>query len=92
MDFIPGQCLLSHVEVLANFSPDTIASAIGYGLRSTKLSERFPNLKSPLVRDLNLIRVILRNGWNEDRWSEEARPRRNIWNAGLKLVEDVFKE
>ena len=45
------------------YFPDVLASAVGYGLRSTRFSERFPNLKRLLVRDrdLNLKEVILRN-------------------------------
>lgn len=35
---------------------------------------------------------MLRNGWNEDRWSEEARSRQEVWKVEWKLVEDVFKE
>lgn len=36
--------------------------------------------------------MILRNGWNEDRWDEESRVRQGIWDAEWKLVEEVFKE
>lgn len=93
-DFIPGLCSFSHVEILANVSPDALSSAKDYGLRSTNFFERFSNLKRLFVRDrhLNLTGSILRNGWNEDRWSEEARSRQEVWKAEWKLVEDVFKE
>jgi hypothetical protein len=30
MDFIPDQCLFNHVEIIANPSPDKLASAIGH--------------------------------------------------------------
>ena len=34
--------------------------------------------------------TILRNGWNEDRWNEESRLRQDSWDAGWKLVQEVF--
>jgi len=93
-DFIPGLCSFSHVEIVANVSPNALSNTKDYGLRSTNFFERFPNLKRLLVREryLNLAESILRNGWDEDRWSEEARSRLDIWKAEWKLVEDVFKE
>ncbi|KAH8650360.1 hypothetical protein BGZ60DRAFT_421838 [Tricladium varicosporioides] len=93
-DFVPGQCLFNHVEIQVNVSPDTLASTVDYGLRSTRFSERFPNLKRLLVRDrvLDLKGATLRNGWKEDRWSEEASLRQKTWDANWKLVEDFLKE
>ncbi len=35
---------------------------------------------------------MLRNGWDEDRWSEEAKSRQEVWKVEWKLVEDLFKE
>ncbi|KAH8650396.1 hypothetical protein BGZ60DRAFT_437151 [Tricladium varicosporioides] len=93
-DFIPGQCLFNHIEIRANVSPDVLTSAKGYGLRSTRFSQRFPNLKRLLVRDryLNLMGVILRNGWEEDHWNDEASSRQKTWDVGWKLVKDFLKE
>ena len=75
MDFIPDQCLFEHVEIIANVSPDKLASATGHGLRNANFSARFPSLKRLLIREkeANLVRMILRNGRNEDRWNEESR-------------------
>ncbi|KAG9229476.1 hypothetical protein BJ875DRAFT_488888 [Amylocarpus encephaloides] len=93
-DFILKRCEFRNVEIIANVSPDKLASAIGYGLRGRKFSERFPDIKRLLIRekDINLEGKILWNGWNEDRWNEESKLRQNSWDAGWKLVEEVFKD
>ena len=83
MDFIPDQCLFDHVDIIANGSPDKVASTIGHGLRSTNFLERFPSLKHPLIRERegNLAGIILWNEWKEDRWNEESRLRQDSWGA-----------
>ena len=95
MDFIADQCRFEHVEIIAaNVSFDELASATGHGLRSTNFSARFPSLKRLVIREseANLVGMILRNGWGEDRWKEEARLRQKSWDAEWTLMEKVFKK
>jgi hypothetical protein len=93
-DFIPGQCIFSQIEILANVDPALLASTVGYGLRGTQFSQRFPRLRRLLIRDrdINLKGVVLRNEWYEDQWIKESRLKENIWNKEWKLVKDYFKE
>jgi hypothetical protein len=84
---------LDYVKIIANPSPDKLASARGHGLRSPN-SVRLPSLKRLLIREreAKLVEKITRNGWGEDHWQEESRLRQESWSAEWTLVEEVFKE
>ncbi|PVH71255.1 hypothetical protein DL98DRAFT_540198 [Cadophora sp. DSE1049] len=82
-----GQCLFSCVKIIADASPEDLASNTRHGLRSEEFHEKFPNLKRVIVTDrqLNLDGEVIRNRWTEERWKRVKRDTRTTGTETGKL-------